>query len=455
MKIRNKLTLLYSLLSAGVLLVFALFFYISFANSQKDDFYNQIKQHAITKVYFLFDLNIKPEVLQTIYANNTARTINEEVAIYDEQYNLIYHDAENKDIVKETTGLLDSIVRNKEVRYKFNAYNVTAFTLHHDGKSYVITAAAIDRYGQDKLLAILEYLAIAFCLSLLLIVVTGRIAAEQALKPVSAMVKNVGEITANNLDLSINVGNGKDELAELAITFNEMLDRLEKSFNTQKEFVSNIAHEIRTPLSSIIAELALSANKERSIQQYQEIIQLTLHDAKSLDKLTTSLLNLAKASYDPTQISFKSIRIDEILLDARQQVQKQNPAYHIRIDFVEIPDIEEDITIKGNTYLLQVAFANIMENACKFSTDQSCEVKISYQKRYAIIKFIDRGIGIKQEEINKIFIPFYRGHNKAYSSGHGIGMALCQKIISLHQGQISIHSTLNEGTTFEISIPHV
>lgn len=455
MKIRTKLTLLYSLLSAGVLLVFALFFYISFANNQKEDFYNQIKQRAITKVYFLFDLNIKPEVLQTIYANNTARTINEEVAIYDEHYHLIYHDAENKDIVKETTGLLDSIVSNKEVRYRFNAYNVTAFTLHHDGKNYVITAAAIDRYGQDKLLAILEYLAIAFCLSLLLIIVTGRIAARQALKPVSAMVKNVEEITANNLDLRINVGDGKDELAELAITFNEMLDRLEKSFNTQKEFVSNIAHEIRTPLSSIIAELALSTNKERDIRQYQEIIQLTLQDAKSLAKLTTSLLNLAKASYDPAQISFKSIRIDEILLDAKQQVQKQNPTYHITIDFVEIPDIEEDITIKGNAYLLQVAFANIMENACKFSEDQSCEVKISYQKHYAIIKFSDRGIGIKPEEINKIFSPFYRGHNKAYSSGHGIGMALCQKIISLHQGQITVLSALNKGTTFEISIPHV
>jgi len=455
MKIRTKLTLLYSLLFAGILLVFALFFYISFSNDQKDEFYNQIKQRAITKVYFLFDLNIKPEVLQTIYANNTPRIVNEEVAIYDHNYQLVYHDAENKDIVKETKELLDSISLHKEVRYKFGDYNVTAFMLMHNNKSYIITAAAIDRYGQEKLDAILEYLTIAFCLSILLIIVAGRFSAEQALKPVSNMVKNVEEITANNLDSRISIGNGKDELAELAITFNEMLNRLEKSFNAQKEFVSNIAHELRTPLSSIITELELSTNKERSIQQYQDVIQLTLTDAQSLAKLTNSLLDLAKASYDPTQISFRTIRIDEILLDARQQLQKQNPLYHIKINFDDMPAIEEVIMVNGNAYLLQVAFANIMDNACKFSNDHTCDVYISHQNQYTILSFNDKGIGISENDINKIFTPFYRGKNKTHSPGYGIGMALCQKIIGLHHGQIEVSSSINVGTSFKIKLPHL
>ncbi|WP_134088190.1 ATP-binding protein [Olivibacter sp. XZL3] len=455
MKIRNKLTLLYSLLSAGVLLVFALIFYLSLANDQKDEFYNQIKQHAITKVYFLFDLNIKPEVLQTIYANNTLRVINEEVAIYDEWHRLIYHDAENKDIVKETPQLLDAIVKNKEIRYKYNKYHVTAFTLQHGNKSYIITAAAIDRYGQEKLDTILEYLAIAFCLSLLLIVIAGRFSAEQALKPVSNMVNNVEEITASNLDSRINVGSGKDELAELAITFNEMLNRLEKSFNAQKEFVSNIAHEVRTPLSTIITELELSSNKPRSVEQYQQTIELTLKDAQALAKLTTSLLDLAKASYDPTQISFKPVRIDETLLDAKHQLQKQTPSCHIAIDFTEVPDADDEITVSGNNYLLQVAFANVMENACKFSDDQSCEVKISYQYGYAVVDFIDNGKGIPEADLAKIFIPFYRGQNKNRSSGHGIGMTLCQRIIALHHGEISVSSTRGIGTKFQIKLPHL
>lgn len=455
MKIRTKLTLLYSLLFAGILLVFALFFYISFSNDQKEEFYDQIKQRAITKVYFLFDLNIKPEVLQTIYANNTPRIVNEEVAIYDHNYHLVYHDAENKDIVKETKGLLDSIALHKEVRYHFGKYNVTAFTLEHDNKSYIITAAAIDRYGEEKLGTILEYLAIAFCLSILLIIVAGRFSAEQALKPVSNMVKNVDEITANNLDSRISIGNGKDELAELAITFNEMLNRLEKSFTAQKEFVSNIAHELRTPLSSIITELELSTNKQRSIQQYQDIIRLTLTDAQSLAKLTNSLLDLAKASYDPAQISFRTIRIDEVLLDARQQLQKQNPLYYIKINFDEIPAIEEVIMMNGNAYLLQVAFANIMDNACKFSDDHACDVYISYQNQYTILSFTDKGIGISEEDINKIFTPFYRGRNKTHSPGYGVGMALCKKIIGLHHGQITVSSSINVGTSFKIMLPHL
>jgi len=455
MKIRNKLTLLYSVIFAGILLLFAFFFYFSFARDQAEGFYEQIKQQAITKVYLLFDLNINPKVMQTIHANNAFHITNEEVAVYDQYYRLIYHDAENKDIVKETKSLLDSIRLHKELRYTYGDYSVTAFTLKHNNETFIVTVAAIDRHGQEKLKVIKENLAFGFCLSVLLIIVAGRFSAEQALKPVSDMVKNVEEITASNLDQRINTGNDKDELAELAITFNEMLDRLEKTFEAQKDFVSNIAHELRTPLSSIIAELELSRHKNRSIAQYQSVIELALTDAQALAKLTNSLLDLAKASYDPAQIAFKRVRVDEVLLDARQQLQKQNADFHIRLTFQETDDSEENISISGNAYLLQVAFENIMENACKFSADHTCIVNIAYREKYTLINFTDHGIGISKDELNTIFKPFFRGKNHEFAGGYGIGMALCEKIVHLHQGKITVESQLGQGTTFQIALPHI
>src|SRR5690606_14786570 len=121
-------------------------------------------------------------------------------------------------------------------------------------------------------------------------------------------------------------------------------------------------------LAAIITELELSISKDRIIEDYKTAIENALSDAKKLVRLSNNLLDLAKASYDPSEISFKTIRIDEILLDARQQVQKANPDYKIDIHFdPEFLREENDnqLSIKGNEYLLKVAFANLFENGCK------------------------------------------------------------------------------------------
>ncbi|RME14687.1 MAG: sensor histidine kinase, partial [Bacteroidetes bacterium] len=241
----------------------------------------------------------------------------------------------------------------------------------------------------------------------------------------------------------------------LANTFNEMLNRLENSFDAQKHFVSNIAHELRTPLAAIITELELSVNKERNIQEYKTAIQNALNDAKKLVRLSNSLLDLAKASYDPSEISFKTIRIDEVLLDARQQVQQANPNYKIDIHFENDFENDNQISVNGNEYLLKVAFANLFENGCKFSNEHQSTVFVSFDNKKIILKFSDKGIGISETDLKNIFTPFYRGENKKYADGNGIGLSLTQKIILLHKGTISVSSKKNTGTTFTVELPHI
>ena len=96
-----------------------------------------------------------------------------------------------------------------------------------------------------------------------------------------------------------------------------------------------------------------------------------------------------------------------------------------------------------------------MENNCKFSEDKSSTVRISFWEKDAIIRFSDKGIGISKENVDKIFVPFYRGENRKYADGNGIGMALVKKIVDIHNGTIEVNSVQNEGTTFIISIPHI
>jgi len=455
MTIRNKITLLFTAIIAALLLVFALVIYYSFSENREEEYYNLLRHTAITKANLLLDAKVAPSILQLIYHQSENTLFQEEVAIYDTAFHLLYHDAVEIDKVKETKQMIDDIVKNKEIRFYQGELQVVGISYHHNNNDYVITAAANDQYGYAKLSNLKYTLIISFFVGIVIILLAGKFFANRALKPVSNMVDKVEEITATNLDLRIHEGNGKDEIAELAVTFNAMLNRLEKSFDAQKEFVSNISHELRTPLTTMLAELQLTMNDERNNEEYKKSIRHAISDAQKLVRLSNGLLDLAKANYDQTEITFKEVRLDEVLLDARNDVLHDQPDYKVNIIFER--EIEDDnfISVKGNEYLLKVAFKNLMENGCKFSEEKETTVAISYFENKSILRFQDNGIGISAEEVSNIFTPFYRGINKQYTGGTGIGLSLTQKIIQLHKGEIIVASILNEGTVFTIEFPNV
>lgn len=455
MKIRLKLTLLFTALFAALLLVFCLVIYFSNARDREDQYFKRLRQQAITKTNLLLGAKVQPTVLQLIYKNSLNSLPQEEVAVYDTAFHLLYHDAVYIDRVKETRGMIDTIVRQHEIHFYVQDLQAIGFLYPYNGKDYVVTAAAKDIDGLAKLHDLRIALLIGFIVAILLTFLAGYLFSRQALQPVSQMVDKVEEITASHLDLRISEGRGKDEIAELAITFNRMLDRLENSFEAQRQFVSNISHELRTPLATIIGELEIAAKKGRTPAEYEELTRLILQDARRLVKLSNGLLDLAKASYDKAEIAFKEVRLDELLLDTRQAVLKSNPDYGVNIIFER--EIEEDdfISVRGNEYLLKVAFTNLIDNGCKFSDDRESTVAISFHAKNVILRFSDTGIGISPEDIASIFTPFYRGANKKYAEGHGIGLSLTSKIIHLHQGSLSVASRVSEGTTFTVELPHL
>ena len=455
MKIRLKLTLLFTALFAALLLVFCLVIYFSNARDREDQYFKRLRQQAITKTNLLLGAKVQPTVLQLIYKNSLNSLPQEEVAVYDTAFHLLYHDAVYIDRVKETRGMIDTIVRQHEIHFYVQDLQAIGFLYPYNSKDYVVTAAAKDIDGLAKLHDLRIALVIGFLVAILLTFLAGYLFSRQALQPVSQMVDKVEEITASHLDLRISEGRGKDEIAELAITFNRMLDRLENSFEAQRQFVSNISHELRTPLATIIGELEIAAKKGRTPAEYEELTRLILQDAHRLVKLSNGLLDLAKASYDKAEIAFKEVRLDELLLDTRQAVLKSNPDYGVNIIFER--EIEEDdfISVRGNEYLLKVAFTNLIDNGCKFSDDRESTVAISFHAKNVILRFSDTGIGISPEDIASIFTPFYRGANKKYAEGHGIGLSLTDKIIHLHQGSLSVASRVSEGTTFTVELPHL
>ncbi|SEW51662.1 Signal transduction histidine kinase [Chitinophaga arvensicola] len=438
-----------------LLLAFAVFIYLSSASNQKEEYYDHLKKEAITKANMLLDAKVPPNVLQLIYKNADNALFEEEVAIYDTAFQLQYHDAVDIDKVKESREMINRIIREQEIRFEQGSLQVVGFLYEHQGRHYVITAAASDRYGLQRLEGLKYSLIFSYIGIIGLTLVAGYFFVGRALKPVEEMVDKVEEITATNLDLRVPVQNEKDEIGELATTFNKMLDRLENSFDAQKYFVSNISHELRTPLSTIVGELQIALTKDRTIPEYKEVIALALNDAKRMVRLSNGLLDLAKASYDQTEIGRKELRIDELLMDARDAVIKSTEGYQVDIQFEREIEDDDFISMNGNEYLLKVAFINLMENACKFSADHHCTVSINYRESHLVLRFTDKGIGIAPDDLPNIFAAFYRGANKDFTAGNGIGLSLTQRILWMHQSTIAVTSRLQEGSTFTVEMPHV
>lgn len=455
MKIRTKLTLRYSIVTAAILLLFSVIIYVAMEHRREREFFNDLKKEAITRANLFLEGKVDATTMHSIYLNNRETLDEIQVAIYDKPFNLIYHDANEIDLIKETPELIKEIIEAKELLF-YQGKNQAVGLLYQNGDNeYVVTAINFDGYGYNKMEYIRNLLILMFVISILVLLCIGYVLAKGALRPFSNIVHKVEGITASNLDIRIENSQSKDEIGELAQTFNHMLDRLETTFDSQRMFVSNVSHELRTPLAALVSELDITLLKERTSEQYRSTIERALEDSRKLVKLSTGMLDLAKASYDSTQISLKNVRLDEILLDARELVTRANESYSIDLLFECEPEDEAQITVLGNEYLLRTAFVNLMENNCKFSDNKTSIIKISYFEQKSIIRFSDTGIGISQADIEQIFTPFYRGENRSYANGNGIGMALVYKIITIHSGTIHVNSHIGEGTVFTVEMPHI
>jgi signal transduction histidine kinase len=453
MEIRKKLLYQFIGIVAMILLLSSLSVYFSFSGGVKDDFYDRLNSKAKMVAQMKIDIDeIDDELLKKIESNNPLSLPNEKIIIYDYKDNVVYN-TDNDQLLTISSELLAEVRLKEEVRLKQKSYEIVG--LFYTGKfdRYVVFAAANDIYGLGKLKRLRVILIIVFIISLFIVYITGKIFVSRALTPISNIMKQVSAIGVSNLDARISEGNGKDELSQLAQTFNNMLERIETAFKTQKYFIANASHELRTPLTVITGHLEVILMSARKNEEYKKTIISVLGNIKNLNLISNRLLQLAQASSEFSEADFSLIRIDEILWQARKDVLKINDNYKISIDFSESIDDEYKLKVKGNEQLLIIAISNIMDNGCKYSDDHATEISVNNENNSVIMNFSDKGIGISEEELSMIFQPFYRSKNVISTKGHGIGLSLVEKIITSHKGKITIKSEVMKGSTFTIYLP--
>ncbi len=281
--------------------------------------------------------------------------------------------------------------------------------------------------------------------------VAAYIISKAAFKPIAQMADTAKNISGENLDQRLDLPKAKDEVRAFGETLNEMIGRIDNAFKSQKRFVANASHEIKTPLTVIQTELEILDKKIKDVES-KESIKNALSEIESLTRLTNSLLMIAKMDSMQNKLIISKFRIDELLADCAQALNTAALKKNIQINLL----IADAIEIQGDKEKLKSVFLNLIDNAIKYSSDNSIISivleKISVEK--VKINIEDSGRGISSSEIPYIFNRFYRSNEiRAEISGSGLGLAIAKEITELHKGEIKVKSEPGVKTVFSIILP--
>ncbi len=454
MNIRTILATKFVVIIAFILLVFSFIIY-HFANIfRENEFNDRLKSNALNTANVLIDSNeVDKSIVSILYKYNLNVFPYQELHIYDFNDSIFFASSSAKTNIYEK--IKKQIASENEVNISVSDTDYVAFKKTYFNKNYTIIASAIDHTGHEKIDNLRYLIIFIFCLSILITAILSNKFARQSLKPIHDVVKQVESITENNLHQRVHEGNGKDEIAQLAITFNQMLKRIENSFVQQKYFVANASHEFRTPLTVMKGQIEVLLMQPRKEADYINTCKSLIEDINNQIELINGLSDLARANALFPNTKFHHISTIELVIEAIEELKKNKPEFTINFTLFNVPEDEDLVTINGNYALLKSAIINIMDNACKFSKNQTCTAEIIFKNKIIELKINDQGIGISKEDLDHIFEPFYRSNNTRNIIGHGIGLSLVNKIIELHNAHIYVNSELGKGTNITIDFANI
>ena len=278
----------------------------------------------------------------------------------------------------------------------------------------------------------------------------GVFLAKVVLTPVDKMIETIHRISAENLRLRVKVPDSDDELESLAVTFNGMLERLEQSFSSQRQFIEDLTHELKTPLSVLKGELEVTLKKLRSAQDYEAILHSSLDEVNRIIQISGNLLLLARFDSNTMSIERSPLDLAELIPEilAEMNILAQQKEIGLRLASREMA------VVQGDRAKLHQLFLNVLDNAIKYTPPKgTVTVGVSRTPGYAKVTVADTGKGIPEDVLPKIFDRFFRVERNNSQAGFGLGLPIAMAIAKAHQGRIEARSTLEEGSTFTVLIP--
>lgn len=452
MKIQTKITWLFTAITASILLFLSGFVYFFASRNAFEDFYKRLEIRAIIaakaklgqdRTHVNAYNEIRREHLEKLPSEKEYFfTVNEKAGKPDSAY-----------ISNVPASFFRRVMVEKEAMHRAKNLFYLGILYEQPGSNHIVVVSAVNEFSREYLGSLKNVMVVGFLVSVLVMLTVGILFSRQILKPVRNITHRVKDISSNNLHLRLPEPAGRDEISELSYTFNNMLDRLETSFESQNNFVSNASHELSTPLTAIIGEAELALSKKRNEEAYTQSLRVVLNEAERLRHITTSLLSLAQTGFDGKKQQWEVLRADELVWAVKQSVDNINPGNHVYFDTTHLPEEERKLTIRGNMQMLILALSNVVLNACKYSDNKPVTIGVASTDERVLIIVRDMGIGIPENELPYIFDPFFRASNVGAYKGYGIGLPLSRNILRMHEGDIIVKSRAGEGCIIHISLP--
>ncbi len=327
-------------------------------------------------------------------------------------------------------------------------YLIAYLKIEYKNDLYVIEVTT----KQEKLNSIVTnfiyILLLATPLVLIISIILGNYIITKSFYPIDNLLYQIKQIKGDNISKRINIKNSKDEIDLISIEINKLLQRMDDYFHKIEQFNYDVSHELKTPLTIIRGELEVLLRKERPIDEYKHSINESLQEILSLQKLIDDLLFLAKV--DTTDTIFEEIYLDELLLTSIKDMEKTALLKHCTLSY----NIKDAITVSGNETLLKILLKNIIENAIFYSQENSdINITLSRKNNDKLIEIEDFGLGMTQEEIDKIYDKFYKSDKSRSQNpqSSGLGMSIVKNIAQIHHIKIDIQSQKNKGTKITLT----
>ena len=474
--LRFKLTLWYVLILGILLISFSSLLYFTLSKSLHRDVDNKLRslaEHIASDPLSKYGFG---NLDQTLESSMNLKPIGKFIQVLDESGHLGRKSDNLKNIqlpislnaLKNASKGLITFETNRSID-NTPLRIITFPVVEHSNVTKIVQIASSLEGVEDVLNKLFLILIITVPSALLVASLGGQFLAHKALKPVDDITQTARMITSKNLNQRINPPKVKDEISRLIETFNEMISRLDQSFRQIKQFSSDASHELKTPLTILKGEVEVTLRKERTSQEYQQILKSNLEEINRMSLIVEDLLLLSKADTGEIRLNKKDINLTEILNEVVAQMDRLAKSKGV---LLSTSNHHPDIFIFGDALRLRELFINLIENGIKytevggsihvvlekgyvFPVDGQSELVEREEGEFAKIIVSDTGIGIAKEDQEKIFNRFFRV-DKARSreqGGSGLGLNICKWIVEAHQGEIKVESELGKGSSFIVKLP--
>ena len=453
MNLKLRFALLFSFFVAFILFISSLTIYFLFFSNRQEDYIQRVSKEGVD-VYNIFtnlDQRDQPSAYKFIKEIHDKALFNERLFILDSSGQVIFR---FPDTLQNTAlNIPLTIIRNsgKEQYYVDSNFQEQVAMYMPETKSYVFVSG-YDRQGFIKLKNLKLILIFVYFAALGLSALVSFLFVKQAVKPLKELGAQMKRTNVQNLTERVELPNTNDEVNEIAKNFNAMLERLNKAFEFQKNFVYHASHELRTPLATMLSVTESALHDSLTEAEYKKILLSLKEEQQELIQLTNSLLLISQFNDMGFIDNLSNTRIDEVIYETVSLSKKMLPNLSVNITFATVPENDDDFIIRGNDTLLKSAFSNLIKNGYTYSVDQTVNITLDSDGENIFIHIDNTGTQLPADEKENIMIPFFRGGNALTTKGYGLGLSMVYRFISIHKGTVTYTAISNDVNRFTVTL---